>query len=116
MAQTAYFAFMQRPGQEFIFQLTDSERIQKARDILSGKETMAVHVHGRLIKRQQPYNPKWSFHLDPATISFFPMAIEVCDANMQYVEDHLDEAGGAFLPGAHWCPWDSRLTREVPAP
>jgi hypothetical protein len=41
------------------------------------------------------------------------MAIEVCDANMMYVEDHLDEAGGAFLPGNHWCPWDSRVTREV---
>ena len=23
------------------------------------------------------------------------------------------EACGAFLPGCHWCPWDSQLTREV---
>ena len=49
----------------------------------------------------------------PNSISFFSQAIEVCDANMMYVEDHLDEACGAFLPGCHWCPWDSRLTREV---
>ncbi|MBM7116191.1 calmodulin [Archangium primigenium] len=109
----AYFAFMQQQGQEFIFEVTDEARIQKARDILAGKEKNEIHVHGRLIKRRQPYNPKWDFHLDPATISFFMMAIEVCDANMQYVQDHLDEAGGAFLPGAHWCPWDSRLVREV---
>ncbi|MGW4194013.1 BP74-related protein [Streptomyces sp. NPDC005004] len=28
----------------------------------------------------------------------------------------LDEAGGAFLPRGCWCPWTSRLTREVQAP
>ena len=116
MADTAYFAFKQRPGQEFIFQLTNAEMIQKARDILSGKETSEIHVHGRLRKTKQPYNPSWDFHLDPDTIRFFQMAIEVCDANMEYVNDHLDEACGAFLPGCHWCPWDSRLTREITRP
>jgi hypothetical protein len=49
-------------------------------------------------------------------VRFFEVAIEVCDATMPYVEDHLDEVGGAFLPGGYWCPWTSRLTREVPAP
>jgi len=111
----AYFAFAQpsSPGHEFIIELNDDNLIQKARDILSGKEQMEIHVHGRIIKRTAPYNPKFGFYLDPSTINFFAMAIEVCDANMMYVEDHLDEACGAFLPGCHWCPWDSRLTREV---
>ncbi len=111
----AFFAFAQQssPGLEFVIQLNDDNQIQKARDILSGKESMEIHVHGRIIKRTAPYNPKFSFYLDPDTIRFFAMAIEICDANMQYVEDHLDEAGGAFLPGNHWCPWDSRLTREI---
>ncbi|MGK3967677.1 calmodulin [Sorangium sp. So ce118] len=108
-----YFAFMQRQDQEFIFELTDPAQIAHARRILSGEEKTEVHVHGRIIKRTAEYNRKWSFHLDPATIRFFAMAIEVCDANMQYVEDHLDEACGAFLPGCHWCPWDSKLVREV---
>ena len=110
-----YFAFTQpsSPGVEFVIQLNDEERIQKALDILSGKEKDAIHVHGRLVKRQQPYNPRFNFYLDPDTISFFEVAIEVCDANMMYVNDHLDEACGAFLPGCHWCPWDSKLTREV---
>lgn len=51
--------------------------------------------------------------LDPDTISFFTVAIEVCDATMTYTEDYLDEACGAFLPGCFWCPWSSRLTREL---
>ncbi|NVJ08306.1 calmodulin [Myxococcus sp. AM001] len=115
MTNPVRFAFTQpsSPGVEFIIELTDENTISHARKILSGEEKDEIHVHGRIIKRSQPYNPKFSFHLDPSTIRFFAMAIEVCDANMVYVEDHLDEAGGAFLPGGHWCPWDSKLTREV---
>lgn len=111
----ARFAFMQpsSPGREFIMELTDEATIAHARRILSGEETREIHVHGRIVKQPKDYNPGFSFHLDPATIRFFGMAIEVCDANMVYVQDHLDEAGGAFLPGNQWCPWDSTLTREV---
>lgn len=59
-------------------------------------------------------DPRWSSHLRPESISFFDQAIEVCDATIPYVEDHLDEAGGAFLPGNYWCLWTSRLVRELP--
>lgn len=110
---TAYFRFMQQPGQGFVIELRDDDKIAHARRIVSGEEKNQVHVVGRIIKRPAPYNPGWGYHLDPATIGFFQVAIEVCDANMQYVEDHLDEACGAFLPGCHWCPWDSRITEEV---
>lgn len=111
----AYFAFMMPSDRdrEFIFELTDENRIAHARRIISGEEKNRVHVHGRIMKSKQPYNPIWSFHLDPTTIDFFEMAIEVCDASMAYVEDHLDEVCGAFLPGCHWCPWSSKVTREV---
>lgn len=110
----AYFAF-QTVGypDDFIFELRDDDQIAHARRVLSGEETQRVHVHGRIVKRTAPYNPTWSFHLDPSTINFFDMAIEVCDSSTQYVEDHLDEAGGAFLPGGHWCPWSSKLTKEL---
>lgn len=89
--------------------------IAEARRILSGDETMSIHVMGRIRKTAQSYNPGWSFHPDPDTITFFTMAIEVCDSSIVYTEDHLDEACGAFLPGCFWCPWSSRLTREVTA-
>ena len=115
MANPCYFAFTQpsSPGAEFVVQLNDDKLIAQARRILAGQETQEIHIHGRIVKRTAPYNPKWSFYIDPATINFFAVAIEVCDADMRYVEDHLDEAGGAFLPGAHWCPWTSTLSREL---
>ncbi|MFJ4444255.1 hypothetical protein ACIPZ8_19490 [Pseudomonas sp. NPDC089422] len=110
----AYFALTTaEQAPEFIFKLTDEARIAEARRILSGEEKNKIHVHGRLTKRQAPYNPRWSFYLEPDTINFFEVAIEVCDSTTQYLEDHLDEAGGAFLPGGHWCPWSSRLVREI---
>ncbi|EAL71908.1 hypothetical protein DDB_G0269116 [Dictyostelium discoideum AX4] len=113
-SETAYFGLKTHGDHnDFIFKLTDSKKIQMARDILSGKESNEVHVMGRIKKRPESYNPKFSFILDPDTITFFAMAIEVCDASTIYVEDHLDEACGAFLPGCFWCPWSSKLTREI---
>ncbi|CAO3647961.1 unnamed protein product [Mucor fragilis] len=113
-AETAYFAFQtQEKSEDFVFQLTDDSKIAHARRILSGEETSAIHVHGRIRKTTADYNPRWSFQLDPQTINFFVHAIEVCDATVRYTEDYLDEACGAFLPGCHFCPWTSTLTREV---
>ena len=110
----AYFAFKTYPSEpEFVVKLTDPAKIQEARDILSGKETNQVHLLGRIKKQPVSYNPGWDFQYDPNTVSFFTFAIEVCDASTNYVNDHLDEAGGAFLPGLFWCPWSSKLVKEV---
>ncbi|GAA4910095.1 calmodulin-binding protein [Streptomyces coeruleoprunus] len=113
-APAAYFEFTDLTRHTFVIQLTDPTRIEEARSLLASGEDK--HVMGRIIKRPAPYNARWSYHLNPDTIHFFTYAIEVCDATIPYVEDHLDEVGGAFLPGSHWCPWTSRLVREIPAP
>lgn len=112
----AYFAFQTTPYDSFTVKLTDPAKIQEAKDILSGKQNDKIHIMGRINKSKAPYNSNWDYQLDPSTIQFFSFAIEVCDASTQYVEDHLDEAGGAFLPGGYWCPWNSRLIKEVSSP
>ncbi len=63
------------------------------------------------MKEPADYNPLWSYHLHPDSIDFFEYEIEVCDATIQYVEDHLNEVGGSFLPNNFWCPWCSRLIK-----
>ncbi|TDD74584.1 calmodulin-binding protein [Actinomadura rubrisoli] len=110
----AYFVFTDITREEAVLQLDDPAKIQHARDLIAGVTQDRPHVMGKIIKRQAPYNPRWSYHYNPETVDFFDLAIEVCDATLPYVEDHLDEAGGAFLPGLYWCPWTSRLIREVP--
>ncbi len=115
----AYFVFSQlSPKNEtryFVFQLLDEARIAQARAILASPSDMR-HVQGVIVQQKVAYNPRWAFHLKPDTIGFFEMQIEVCDANVTYVAEHLDEVGGAFLPHSFWCPWSSRLVREIRPP
>jgi hypothetical protein len=115
-AAEAYFEFTDVTGSTAVFKLTDPVKIQHARDLVNGTTTDRAQVIGTITKSTAPYNPQWSFHYVPETVDFFDLAVEVCDATIPYVEEHLDEAGGAFLPDLRWCPWSSRLVREVPAP
>ncbi|MGW3631685.1 BP74-related protein [Streptomyces sp. NPDC005122] len=110
----AYFNLRDVTGHNFVVEITRPALIQEARDIV--KHGNRKIVIGRIIKTQARYNPQWDFHYNPDTVSFADAAIEVCDASIPYVEDHLDEAGGPFLPGLYWCPWTGRLTAEISAP
>ena len=110
----AYFVFQIKNDRDrFVIKLTDPAKIDFARRILAGKEKHRTHIMGIIVKEKKPYNPCWSYHLDPDTIDFFENAVEVCDANMHYVEDNLVRVGGALLPGNRWCPWGSKLVREL---
>ncbi|MET9039329.1 BP74-related protein [Streptomyces mirabilis] len=115
-ASAAYFVMTDVTREEFVVKLTKPGDIEHARELVSGETTDRPHLAARILQRQSPYNPRWSFHTNPDTTEFFDQAFEVCDATIPYVEDHLDEAGGPFLPGLLWCDWTSRLIREVPAP
>lgn len=113
-AGAAYFTMQDITRSTFVIEITRPALIEEAREIVaSGSHKIVI---GRIIKRQASYNPQWDFHYNPDTISFADAAIEVCDATIPYVEDHLDEVGGPFLPGNYWCPWTGRLIGEVPAP
>ena len=110
---TAYFKVAgATEADTFVIALTDPATIAEARALASGQEP-SKHVTGLVVAEPAPYNAPWSFHLDSASISFAEMSIEVCDAATSYVEEHLAEVGGAFLPGRRWCPWSSRVIAEI---
>ena len=106
----AYYEFTDG-ADTFVIHLTDAEKILEANDILANSTPKGVM--GTVLKEPVSYNTPWSYHLDPASIEFFEMAVEVCDASIQFVEDNLADVGGATLPGNQWCPWSSSLTRKV---
>ena len=113
LEEAAYFRFAIPPNPEtFVIRLTDPEKITRARAILADLEP-DLHIMGQIVKQPADYNPPWGFHLEPDSIEFFHSAIEVCDASILYVEQHLDEVCGSFLPGCTWCPWGSQLVEEV---
>jgi hypothetical protein len=112
--EVAYFQIeMVDPTDAFVIKLTESDKIAQARAIAAGSEKRRIHVMGTVIKKPEGYNKQWKFYLDPASITFFETAIEVCDATTSYVEKNLSEVGGAFLPNSHWCPWHSKVVNEV---
>lgn len=111
---TAYFEFKGSDETDrFVIKLTDPEKIQHARGLLSNTESENRSVVGTIVKQQVAYNSDWHYHLDEASIEFFDVAVEVCDATMAFVEVHLNEVGGSFLPNNIWCPWGSELSREL---
>ena len=111
----AYFALWDgiKNHAEFVVCLMNRGKIEHARRILNGKEIRKRHVMGVIIKSVARYNRSWSFHLAPESIDFFEVAMEVCDANVAYVEENITEVGGSFLPDYRWCPWSSTLVREI---
>ncbi len=111
----AYFE-VTATGGSFVIRLTDPARIQEARNIVAGTQTDRVSVSGIIVKAPAAYNPEWNFHLDPNSIEFFSMAIEVCDGALTYVDEHREEVGGALLPNNRWCPWSSRVQSEITDP
>lgn len=104
------------PKDTFVIRLTDPNKIATARAIVAGTKKGPVHVAGVVIAEAESYNKPWHFHLDSPSIVFFEMSVEVCDTKTSYVEDHLKEVGGAFLPKYYWCPWGSKIEAEIPAP
>ena len=105
----AYFVFDSPPASDtFVIKLTDPQRIQEARDIIATGARKIVA--GTIIKQPVYYNSRWSYHLDPKSIGFAEFGIELCDASMTLIEADLRNA----YPG--WCPWGSRLLKEIPAP
>jgi hypothetical protein len=94
-------------GQEFRILLQDSVLIQQATTRLSGVN-MGV-VAGSLRTGDGGFNAPWSWHLDPASITFPDAAAEVCDGCPASVETNL----GDWLRLGQFCPWSAVvLARE----
>ncbi|MGI9477926.1 MAG: hypothetical protein ACR2PI_14585, partial [Hyphomicrobiaceae bacterium] len=55
----------------FVIQLTKPDQIAQARKILSGQDKERQGVMGTIVKSAAPYNPNYTFHLAPDSISFF---------------------------------------------
>ena len=113
----AFFAFVQPAFEKklllFVFKLVRQEQVDEARSIITDPRKLNRRVQGTIVPSRMPYNPSWSFHLNPESVGFFQNQVEVCDANVTYVEKHLQEVGGSFLPRSKWCPWTSQLLGEV---
>lgn len=108
-----FFTFTDASNETFVLRLLEAKDIRHARGLLNGAIESAPHIAGTVVETPEAYNIGWSYHVDPASMFFFELSTEVGDSTMRYIEDHLDEVGGALLPGSVWTGWSSRLVTEL---
>jgi hypothetical protein len=82
-------------------ELATPELVQHARDLLAGEEVASI-PNGTVVRDDPGVNAPWSWHIDPATLEFAEVTIEVCDGLPSYVED-------GTVTSDQYCPWSAEI-------
>jgi hypothetical protein len=94
-------------AEQFRALLTDPADIEIALALLAGEEAPPI-PNGLIVPGHGGVNEPWSWHLDPESIEFADVTIEVCDGLPSFVED-------GTLTGDRYCPWGAQVTAVEPA-
>ena len=96
-------------GERFRIGLTTATRIEQAEALLaSGAEN---NVHGTLRRGSGRFNAPYSWHLDPATVTFPDLTMEVCDGRPQSdVQADIDYWVDTVK---YYCPWGAKIVARV---
>jgi hypothetical protein len=90
-------------------ELTEEADIGVAYQLAAGLPAPAI-PNGLIAEGDGGVNAPWSWHIDPASLEFAEVTIEVCDGLPSYVED-------GSLTSDYFCPWSARVVDlDVPAP
>lgn len=87
-------------GERFVVRLTDPEAIEAAKGNQQGRNQR--FPMGTLRPGNGGFNSPWTWHLDPGSVRFVEVAIEVCDGRPSYVETHQQD-----FPT--YCPWGAKV-------
>lgn len=94
----------------FRVRITAPDQIREAERLLNTGEER--NVTGTLQRGDGGFNAPYSWHLDPETVEFVDVTIEVCDGLPSFIEEDLDywvDTVGTY------CPWSSQVVgREAP--
>ncbi|GIF15662.1 hypothetical protein [Actinoplanes teichomyceticus] len=104
-----YVATFETPGdgetggtEQFRVQLVERADIDKAFQVLYGRSN--EHVNGRIVRTTSPYNPGYTWHLDPNDVTFAAISIELCDGLPSYV-------GQDWWTSERFCPWAGKVVK-----
>lgn len=88
--------------QQFRVRITDAATAREAQELV-GDGNVKV-ISGVVRAGNGGFNTGWNWHLDPATIDFADMTIELCDGCPNMVE----EDPGTWV-GNRFCPWSTKV-------
>jgi hypothetical protein len=88
--------------EEYRILLTDPADIEIARQLLAGEAAPSI-PNGVIVRGDDGgVNTGYSWHIDPESVEFADMTIEVCDGVPSFVED-------GTLTGDQFCPWAAEV-------
>ena len=88
--------------QTYKIELITPALVKHAEELLKGEQVAAIPL-GRVV-RTPGINKPWSWHIDPKTLEFADVTIEVCDGLPSYVEDHT-------VTSPDYCPWSAKVIK-----
>jgi hypothetical protein len=89
----------------FYASITNPSGIDQALALWLGQSQANIPV-GQLECGNGTYNCGWRWRMNPASITFAELTIEVCDATPSYVENNCPS-----FPSAQYCPWSAKLVQ-----
>jgi hypothetical protein len=94
--------------EEFRILVTNPQHVVHVQELLAGGEEGRI-PSGLIVRGETGVNEGWSWSIDPDSLEFADMTIEVCDGLPSHVED-------GTLEGERYCPWGAQVVDVQPAP
>ena len=82
-------------------ELATPELVEHAQALLDGEQVAAI-PNGTVVRGDSGVNAPWSWHIDPQSLEFAEITIEVCDGLPSYVEDEI-------VTSPNFCPWSAQI-------
>jgi hypothetical protein len=94
-------ATFQVVDEQYRIELATPELVAHAEALLAGEDVARIPL-GTVVRGETSVNTGWSWHIDPATLEFADVTIEVCDGLPSYVEDEI-------VTSPDYCPWSAEI-------
>ena len=94
-------------AEEFRILLTDPVDVANAVALLAGEEVPTI-PNGLIVYGDPGVNAPWTWQIDPASLEFADVTVEVCDGLPSHVE-------GRILTSDRYCPWSAEVISIEPA-
>lgn len=95
--------FLVAGEEEYRIELTDPADLDIARRLLAGEEAPGI-PNGIVVRGDPGVNTGYSWHIDPDTLEFADLTVEVCDGRPSDVEANQ-------ITSDRYCPWDAKVIR-----
>ncbi|MFI7602482.1 hypothetical protein [Actinoplanes sp. NPDC049681] len=89
-------------GEVFRVQLVERQDIEAAFDVLRGRSN--AHINGKIVRTPSPYNPGYTWHLDPDDVAFAAISIELCDGRPSFLSED-------WWGSERFCPWHGKVVK-----